>query len=79
MPKLPDIVVYVEHLDRRLRGMWRTLSNYQLGGVFFFGAGGWRWAPGIPGHRWYLSSGWQESNRLLYDLAGQVQKAAGGA
>jgi hypothetical protein len=66
-----------ETLDRRLRDMWRTLSNLQLGGVYFFGATGWRWTPGIPGHRWYLSSGWQEQSRLLFDLAGQVQRATG--
>ena len=67
-----------EVLDQRLHTMWRTLCNYQLGGPFFFRAGGWRWTPGIPGHRWYLSSGWQDQSRTLYDLAGQVQRKAGG-
>jgi len=61
-------------LDQRLHTMWRTLSNWQLGGPFFFGAGAWRWAPGIPGHRWYLSSGWQDGSRKLYELAGEVQR-----
>jgi len=65
-------------LDRRLHAMWRTLSNYQLGGSFFFGAGAWRWTAGIPGHRWYLSSGWQDETRTLYDLAGEVQRKVGG-
>ena len=64
-----------EVLDRRLHNMWRTLSNYQLGGPFFFGAGAWRWAPGIPGHRWFLGSGWLDESRQLFELAGQVQRA----
>jgi hypothetical protein len=64
-------------LDRRLRTMWRTLSNYQLGGPSFFGATSWRWAPGVAGHRWYLASGWQQQSRELYELAGQVQRATG--
>jgi hypothetical protein len=62
-------------LDLRLHNMWRTLSNYQLGGPFFFGAGMWRWAPGIPGHRWFLSSRWQDESKDLFGLAGQVQRA----
>jgi hypothetical protein len=62
-----------ETLDLRLHNMWRALCNYQLGGPFFFGAGAWRWAPGIPGHRWYLSSGWQDESLKLFTLAGQVQ------
>jgi len=66
-----------EALDLRLLHMWRALSNYQLGGPFFFGASAWRWTPGIPGHRWYLSSGWQGERRKLFDLAGQVQRATG--
>ena len=74
----PDLAARCrETLDRRLRDMWRTLSNHQLGGVFFFGAGGWRWAPGITGHRWHLSSGWQDNTRTLFDLAAQVQRATG--
>jgi len=66
-----------ETLDLRLHNMWRALCNYQLGGPFFFGAGAWRWAPGIPGHRWYLSSGWQDESKKLFALAGEVQQAAG--
>jgi len=65
-------------LDQRLHAMWRTLSNYQLGGPFFFGAGAWRWTAGIPGHRWYLSSGWMDDNKKLYDLAAHVQKKTAG-
>ncbi|MBM4038278.1 MAG: hypothetical protein FJ290_07180 [Planctomycetes bacterium] len=64
-----------EALDRRLFDMWRALCNYQLGGPFFFGAGAWRWTPGIPGHRWYLGSGWQDESARLFDLAGQAQRA----
>ena len=64
-------------LDERLFNMWRTLSNYQLGGPYFFGAGAWRWAPGIPGQRWYLGSGWLDQSKQLYELAGQVQRLAG--
>ena len=64
-------------LDRRLHTMWKTLSNYQLGGSYFFTAGAWRWSAGIPGHRWYLSSGWQDQSKTLYDLAGEVQRRTG--
>ena len=64
-------------LDKRLHTMWRTLSNFQLGGPFFFGAGGWRWAAGIPGHRWYLGSSWQQDSKELYELAGQVAGKTG--
>ena len=64
-------------LDRRLHNMWRALCNYQLGGPFFFGAGAWRWTPGIPGHRWFLSSGWQDDSRQLLEVAGQVQHVSG--
>jgi len=62
-------------LDLRLHKMWRTLSNYQLGGPFFFGAGAWRWTPGVAGHRWFLGSGWQDGSKDLFALAGQVQRA----
>jgi hypothetical protein len=62
-------------LDLRLHNMWRTLCNYQLGGPFFFGAGMWRWTPGIPGHRWFVSSRWQDESKDLFWLAGQVQRA----
>jgi len=65
-----------EALDRRLGDMWRALCNYQLGGPFFFGAGAWRWTPGIPGHRWYLGSGWPTATARLFDVAGHVQRAA---
>ncbi|NIA20493.1 MAG: hypothetical protein GWP05_00675 [Anaerolineaceae bacterium] len=64
-------------IDDRLHMMWKTLSNYQLGGPFFFGAGAWRWTAGIPGHRWYLSAGWQDASRRLYRLAGEVQRKLG--
>jgi hypothetical protein len=74
----PELVKRCQQtLDRRLHNMWRALSNYQIGGPFFFGAGAWRWAPGIPGHRWFLSSGWQDESRQLFELAGQVQRAVG--
>jgi hypothetical protein len=64
-----------ELLDSRLHDMWRALCNYQIGGPFFFGAGAWRWTPGVPGHRWYLSHDWQDESRKLFELAGQVQRA----
>ena len=58
--------------------MWRTLSNYQLGGVFFFGAGAWRWTAGSVGQGWYMSSPWQEERAKLFDCAAQVQAATEG-
>jgi hypothetical protein len=71
----PELVKQCQELlDRRLHAMWRALCNYQIGGPFFFGAGAWRWTPGIPGHRWFLSSGWQDEGRKLFELAGRVQR-----
>jgi hypothetical protein len=64
-------------LDERLRFMWKTLSNYQLGGPMFFGATAWRWTAGIPGHRWFLGSGWQERSRALYAVAAEVADKLG--
>jgi hypothetical protein len=66
-------------LDRRLHNQWRALSNYQLGGPFFFGAGGWRWTPGIVGHRWFVGSGWQDESKRLFELAGRVERATAAA
>jgi glycosyl hydrolase family 123 len=66
-------------LDERLHTMWKTLSNYQLGGPDFFRAAAWRWTAGVPGHRWYLSTGWQDASRRLYGLAGEVQRKLGPA
>ncbi len=62
------------HLDQRLHNMWKSLSNLQLSGVFFFKAGAWRWTPGITGHRWYMGSDWQSQVAELYELAAEVQK-----
>ena len=64
-------------LDRRLVDMWRTMSNLQLGGQLFFGAGAWRWAPNTAGHRWYLGTDWQSQSAELFELAGTVQKKLG--
>jgi len=64
-------------LHERLRDMWKSLSNYQLGGPMFFGAGAWRWAPGIAGHKWYIGSGWQDKTGELYALAAEVATALG--
>ena len=61
-------------LDERLQVMWKSLSNYQLGGPKFFGATAWRWTAGIAGHRWFVGSGWQERSCDLYKLAGEVAK-----
>jgi len=59
-------------LDRRLADMWKTLSNYQLGGPMFFGATAWRWTGGISGHRWFLGSEPQHYARDLYTVAAEV-------
>ncbi len=63
-------------LQARLETMWKTLSNYQLGGPMFFGATAWRWTPGIPGHRWFLGTGWRRDLQRLYETAGEVTRAA---
>jgi len=61
-------------LDERLLIMWQSLSNLRLGGVNFFGATSWRWAPGVPGHQFFLGSNWQERSLKLFSLAGEVEK-----
>ena len=74
----PDLAAKAQTLlDTRLYHMWRTLSNGQLGGASYFNAGGWRWEPGVPGHRWFLGSGWQQQSKELYEMAGQVTRKAG--
>jgi hypothetical protein len=67
-----------QHLDERLRLMWLAQSNLQMhaggydSGVQY--ATGWRFAPGVYGQTWYISSGWQQRNEQLYLLAAEVQK-----
>ncbi len=74
----PDLAAKAQTLlDERLFNMWRTLSNGQLGGPDFFGAGAWRWTPGISGHRWFLGTNWQEQSKALYEMAGQVVHKVG--
>ena len=61
-------------LDERLLNMWRTLSNLQLNGPGYANAAGWRWSPGVSGHRYFLGSGWQKQAEDLFLLAGEIQQ-----
>ena len=64
-------------LDDRLVDMWRSLSNYKLGGTEFFGIMAWRWTPGIAGQNYLLESRVQERSRELFSLAGEVEAKLG--
>jgi len=61
-------------LEERLLNMWRALSNLQIHGPGWSNAAGWRWSAGVSGHRYFLSSGWQEQAEKIYTLAGEVQR-----
>ena len=61
-----------KELDERLTVMWRSLSNLQMNGPGWCNAVAWRWTPGMAGHTWFISSGWQERSAKLYTLAGGV-------
>jgi len=59
-----------ETLDERLIAMWRTLCHMRFGG---WGVSAWRFAPGVAGHAWLLSSNARERDELLFTLAGEVE------
>jgi len=69
-------------LDERLRAVWRSGSRLALSGRDWFYATGnppvgdafGHWTE--PGHRWFISSGWQEQTQKFYTLAGEVERAA---
>ncbi|HUS47193.1 MAG TPA: glycoside hydrolase domain-containing protein [Phycisphaerae bacterium] len=61
-------------LDERLKCMWKSLSNNPGAPA----PGMWRWHPGIAGHKWFLSSGWQDRSAKLYQLAGEVERKLAG-
>jgi hypothetical protein len=71
-------------LDERLRTVWRSGSRLALAGQEWFYTTGALpvgdaygfWAE--PGHRWFLSSGWQAETQKFYALAGEVVKKAEG-
>lgn len=63
-----------EALDERLPYMWKSLAHLQLE-IHGWGITQWRYSPGVAGHAWFLSSGWQERSERLYALAGEVAKA----
>jgi len=64
-----------EFLQKQLFDMWRTLSNLKLSA---WGAGAWRWSPGIAGTQWFLGTNWQEMAEKTYLLAAEVQTAGRG-
>jgi hypothetical protein len=63
-----------EALDQRLLYMWKCLAGMQMG-LHDWGVTSWRFSPGVAGHAWFLSSGWQERSRELYALAGEVERS----
>jgi hypothetical protein len=71
-------------LDERLRTAWRSGSRLALAGPEWFYTTGTppagdaygHWAE--PGHRWFISSGWQEQAQKFYALADEVVKKAAG-
>ena len=71
----PDLAKRCQDLlDDRLLWMWKGLSTLQLNGREFGYATGWRWTPGVEGHRWYAGSGWQKRSEMLFALAGEVDR-----
>ncbi len=73
-----------EALDERTRSMIRGVSTLKLTGYWrtiaplaTHGAGGWWNKPGISGHAWFISSGWQERTKKLFSLAGEVVRELG--
>ena len=65
-----------ETLNERLMYMWKCLASMQLE-LHGWGVASWRFSPGVAGHAWFLSSGWQERTDRLYALAAEVaQKLA---
>ena len=59
-------------LDERLKFMFRSMSTLRLAGPNYRYAYSWRGTPGVDGHSWFVSSGWQHRSRALYGLAAEV-------
>ena len=65
-------------LDERLLYMWKGFSTLRLCGPRWTRATSTPWrGSGVPGHVWFLGSGWQQRSEKLYVLAGEVSKRLG--
>lgn len=68
-------------LDERIHYLMLGMSDYALdsniGGRAGNGFSCWWNRCGIYGHTWFITSGWEERTRKLYQLAGKVARASG--
>lgn len=65
-------------LDDRLLYILQGVSNFEVNCYGYHTPWNWMWQPGIAGHAWFESSGWQERSKELYTLAAEVQKKLSG-
>ena len=62
-------------LDERARFIRRGISTYAASGHYqdwAMGRSTWWQAPAVFGSHWYISSGWQERSKKLFDAAAEV-------
>ena len=55
----------------------RAMSNLRVTGAPWDYYTTWRSRPGVAGHAWFVSSGWQQRTRTIYALACEVAEALG--